>query len=248
MVDHRCPSGAGELDPEHLAAFHNGRQSSSGGSGPGSADADGAVYKVTRLRGYELSIPPLSRPLSLAPIIMAISLLEIACEFVYKPHKAAPLCGLPIENVAVAIGKDLDPHKLPHPPIETITKPSNIKDGFRFSWYFIPGSVRATVLRFPLSANRGASRPDLTRPCLSIFWSGPSHDARDLRGHGPVSAPYASPQVRDILSPLQNRCQNEAPVRVAVLIGNALALITRATGSCMGMKSRRSSSGSSRFS
>ncbi|KAL1700016.1 hypothetical protein EV121DRAFT_283679 [Schizophyllum commune] len=72
---------------------------------------------------------------------MAISLLEIACEFVYKPHKAAPLCGLPIENVAIAIGKDLDPHKLPHPPIETITKPSNIKDGFRFSWYFIPGST-----------------------------------------------------------------------------------------------------------
>ncbi|KAI5885624.1 uncharacterized protein SCHCODRAFT_02643909 [Schizophyllum commune H4-8] len=70
-----------------------------------------------------------------------MSILEIACEFVYKPYKAAPLCGMSIESVAVAIGKDLDPHKLPHPPIDTITRPSSSKDGFRFSWYFIPGST-----------------------------------------------------------------------------------------------------------
>lgn len=69
-----------------------------------------------------------------------MSMLEIEVEFLYKPYKAEPLYDKPVEMVAIAIGKDLDPHKLPHPPIETISKPRTRNDGFRFSWYFIPGS------------------------------------------------------------------------------------------------------------
>ncbi|KAL1740487.1 hypothetical protein HDZ31DRAFT_67894 [Schizophyllum fasciatum] len=69
-----------------------------------------------------------------------MSMLEIECEFLYKPYKAEPLYDKPVEHVAVAIGKDLDPHKLPHPPTETVSKPRNRHEGFRFSWYFIPGS------------------------------------------------------------------------------------------------------------